>query len=161
MDEIHDKILRNLRSFLVKNIKPDEEIQDQISDERVFTKQMIERIKAQETPSERCRKMLDILPQRGPNAYDIFLEYLRKSGHGFVADRIIKTEQEYTYGTSLTCSESAAEGQNQSASIGVSQQVTDNTTTKHLAKGISLNDTDNGGTSKPVAKVQPQHTENH
>lgn len=49
---------------------------------------MKEEIDGEKTESEKLNKFLQILPKRGPTAFDDFLEALCESGQKFIADHL-------------------------------------------------------------------------
>ncbi|XP_069118441.1 caspase-2-like [Argopecten irradians] len=153
MDKLHNKALQKLRSHLVKSINPDMELNDQMADERIFTKQMIEKIQSGQTQSARCRIMLDMLPQRGPNAYRIFLEYLRESGHKFVADTIEQKERELRY-PNMVCSGPSTQGTTQGQNQGASIDVADISSTQKSEEDSAVDNDKNN--QRKVSIVSPQ-----
>ena len=75
MEEKHRLILRNHQATLKKDLEPNRilsylvEILDETDEGE---------IKAQPTKEKRCDKLLEILPSKGPKAFEVFVEVLKK-----------------------------------------------------------------------------------
>lgn len=88
MDDVDRGKLTSNRSFMVKNITKTMTVVDKLMDERIITDGMKQDIEAERTPDDKNRKLLDIIPRRGPKAFQAFLKALVETDHDFVADRL-------------------------------------------------------------------------
>ena len=75
MEDSHRTILRDYWPNIVKDLEPNNILPDL---GRVLTVNDDEEIKAQSTRQRRCEKLLEILPRKGPNAFKVFVEALKK-----------------------------------------------------------------------------------
>ena len=75
MEDRHRKILKGNQSFISDNLEPSKILRhlDNILDNRD-----IEKIKGKANRAEMCDEFLDILPRRGPEAFDSFVEALKQ-----------------------------------------------------------------------------------
>lgn len=92
MDQIHKDALRRTRVALVKDLDVNN-IQDELLAQDIFTQLMMEYIVAERTRIDKVRRLLDDLVRRGPDAYQKFLDVLRKTGYQFLANLIIQNEE--------------------------------------------------------------------
>ncbi|XP_072038363.1 death domain-containing protein CRADD-like [Amphiura filiformis] len=76
MTDRHRAILRKSRVFLVPDIELS--IIDHLVSELVLTAEDEERINAEKVRHDKIRKLIQLLPRRGDNAYDIFLKVLHE-----------------------------------------------------------------------------------
>ncbi|KAK3587303.1 hypothetical protein CHS0354_011284 [Potamilus streckersoni] len=86
MDERHKEILKTNRTNLRKNIANPEDINDVLFSRGVFTESMKQEVEAEKTPIQKLQKIMDIVPKRGSEAFDIFYEVLVETGNGTAAD---------------------------------------------------------------------------
>ena len=76
MEDRHRTILRDdYRPNIIKDLEPNDILPDL---GRVLTVNDDDEIKAQSTRQRRCEKLLEILPRKGPNAFKVFVEALKK-----------------------------------------------------------------------------------
>ncbi|XP_018419764.1 PREDICTED: death domain-containing protein CRADD-like [Nanorana parkeri] len=76
MDPKYKDILRNLRLELCSHAVADGLVPQYLYQEGVITREQLEDISGQATSQRRAMKLLDILPSRGPKAFDVFLDSL-------------------------------------------------------------------------------------
>ncbi|XP_069842460.1 death domain-containing protein CRADD-like [Dendropsophus ebraccatus] len=76
MDPRHRDILRSLRLELCSQGLADGLVPQYLFQEGVITSEQLEEITSQATSQRRAMKLLDVLPTRGPKAFDVFLESL-------------------------------------------------------------------------------------
>lgn len=96
MEEADKKRLTSNRSFLVQNIEKWKDVVDKLMDYGILTEGMRQDIEAERTKDDKNRKLLEIVPRRGPKAFQAFLKALVASGNGFVAEKISPgSEQRY------------------------------------------------------------------
>ncbi|XP_075690372.1 death domain-containing protein CRADD-like [Rhinoderma darwinii] len=76
MDPQHQDILRRLRLELCSQGLADGLVPQYLFQERIITSDQLEDITSQATSQRRAMKLLDILPTRGPKAFEVFLESL-------------------------------------------------------------------------------------
>ena len=75
MDEKHRDILRRNRSALIKDLEPKKILHHLVD---VLDEEDEENIKAKKTRMKASHELLDMLPRRGPKAFGVFKEALRK-----------------------------------------------------------------------------------
>ncbi|XP_045162711.1 caspase-2-like isoform X2 [Mercenaria mercenaria] len=88
MDELHRKILRENRSYLVNEIEDVEGITDVLLEKLIITNSMNQEIHAEKTNIAKTRKLLDTLPRRGKLAFDTFCNTLIKTGQRHIAEKL-------------------------------------------------------------------------
>lgn len=76
MDERHRTILRKGRVILLKDISAIDNLCDKLFAYGVLTEGMVAEIKAENGREPQARKLLDILPRRGKDAFDFFYQSL-------------------------------------------------------------------------------------
>ena len=85
MEDKHRTILRCYRSNIRKDLEPNNILPDLGS---VLTVKDEEEIKAKSTRQERCDMLLEILPRKGPNAFEVFEEALKEEAAHLASDLI-------------------------------------------------------------------------
>ncbi|XP_041377960.1 caspase-3-like [Gigantopelta aegis] len=91
MNNEHKEILRRNRSAIIREIHDIKTIVYALEENGVITENMLEDIMAENTPTDKKRELLIILPRRGANAFDQFYEILVNNQEGSAAD-ILKPE---------------------------------------------------------------------
>ena len=74
MEERHRLILRRHKSILEKDLEPKGILSELTT---VLDQNEEDQIKAQSTRIERCDKLFEILPRKGPKAFEVFVEALK------------------------------------------------------------------------------------
>lgn len=74
MEERHRFILRRHKSILAKDLEPKDILPELTT---VLNQNEEDEIKVQSTRMERCDKLFDILPRKGPEAFKVFVEALK------------------------------------------------------------------------------------
>lgn len=77
MEQRHKDILRKHRLFLSEELLVSETVVQFLFQEEVLTATQVETIEAQETNRSKVLKLLDLLPSRGPRAFELFLRSLQ------------------------------------------------------------------------------------
>lgn len=88
MENRHRKILEVNQSFINDNLEPLKILShlNEILDNRDIAK-----IRGKDNRAEMCDEFLDILPRRGPEAFDSFVEALkREKTQAYLADHLIQ-----------------------------------------------------------------------
>ena len=75
MEDKHRLILRRRQSILKKDLEPNRILPGLVE---IFYESDEGEIKAQSTREKRCDKLLEILPTKGPTAFKVFVEALKK-----------------------------------------------------------------------------------
>lgn len=78
MDATHKEILRKHRLNLSNQLLIGDTIVHFLYQENILTENHVEEIQAQITNQKKTLRLLDILPTRGPRAFDIFLQSLEE-----------------------------------------------------------------------------------
>ncbi|XP_068128287.1 death domain-containing protein CRADD [Hyperolius riggenbachi] len=78
MDPTHRELLRSLRLELCSQGLADGLVPQYLFQEGIITSEQLDEICAQSTSYRRAMKLLDILPTRGPKAFDVFFESLNE-----------------------------------------------------------------------------------
>ena len=76
METRHREVLKRHRVVLIDDLISVDSICDQLIQDKVIERSVNERIKAETTPLEKARKLLDTLPSCGPKAFNSFLTAL-------------------------------------------------------------------------------------
>ncbi|XP_052760463.1 cell death protein 3-like [Mya arenaria] len=85
MDKKHKDLLRTNRSYLVEQISDLHGILDDLTESNIINENMRQEIESKDTKDNRTREFFNILPKRGPKAFDLFCHSLVKRHHGHVA----------------------------------------------------------------------------
>ena len=85
MEKKHRNFLRHYRQNIVKDVEPNHILSDLGS---VLTAKDDAEIKAQSSRQGRCEQLLKILPRKGPNAFKVFVEALKKEAPHLASDLI-------------------------------------------------------------------------
>ena len=70
--------MRDYRSKIVRDLEPNDILSELVT---VLTEMDEVEIRLQSTRQERCDKLLEILPRRGENAFEVFVKALKKVDH--------------------------------------------------------------------------------
>lgn len=92
MDQIHKDALRRTRVALVKDLDVNV-ICNELLNKDIFTPLMVEHIMAEGTRNDKVCRLLDTLVEIGTNAYQAFLQVLKKTGYEFLANQIVQNEE--------------------------------------------------------------------
>ncbi|XP_033845722.1 death domain-containing protein CRADD [Periophthalmus magnuspinnatus] len=76
MDKRHKELLRKHRLWLSEQLLVSETIVQFLYQEDILTQVQVEEIECQSSSKQRVLKLLDILPVRGPRAFQVFLQSL-------------------------------------------------------------------------------------
>ncbi|XP_077399780.1 death domain-containing protein CRADD [Vanacampus margaritifer] len=76
MDPVHKEVLRKMRLDLSEQLLVSDGVLPFLYQEDILTAAQVEDILAESTDRKRCLKMLDLLPKRGPKAFECFLRAL-------------------------------------------------------------------------------------
>ena len=85
MEEKHRNILRRHRSSIRMDLEPENILANLVE---ILNDTDEGEIKAQPTREKRCDKLLDILPRKGPNAFIVFVEALKREAVHLASDLI-------------------------------------------------------------------------
>ena len=86
MEELHRRILATKRQEIMDNFASPLDVADALYASDVLTVNHVEDIKAENVRHRQVRALLDILPLRGPTAFDLFYDALVKTNNGYAAD---------------------------------------------------------------------------
>lgn len=88
MNTNHRKILREKWAILRRDLEPDRLLPHLTT---ILSEEDIEEIKQlpEDARSRKADKLLDMLPRRGPHAFDAFIDALRKVNQSFLVDHLI------------------------------------------------------------------------
>lgn len=86
MEPAHKAVLRKLRLYLSGQLLVSDTIVPFLYQEDVLTDAQVEDVDSQPTDTQKTLKLLDILPSRGPRAFDSFLRSLED--FSWVRDRL-------------------------------------------------------------------------
>ncbi|XP_010898434.1 death domain-containing protein CRADD [Esox lucius] len=89
MDPLHKEILRKHRLNLSNQILIDDTIVQFLYQENILTDSQVEEIQAQQSNKKKTFRLLDILPTRGPRAFDTFLKSLEEE-FTWVKDKLLQ-----------------------------------------------------------------------
>ena len=91
MEEKHRSILRHHWSNIRENLEPNNILSSLVL---VLRETDEEEIREQSTRQERCDKLLYLLPRRGPNAFNVFMEALKEEAPHLALDLIVTGNKE-------------------------------------------------------------------
>lgn len=91
MDPAHIALLRTHRLELSGQLLVSDTIVPFLYQENILTLSQVEDIESQQTNRQKTLKLLDLLPSRGPRAFDIFLRSLEE--FSWVRDRLLEELQ--------------------------------------------------------------------
>lgn len=94
MDARDKQLLRSLRLELCTEVLVDGLVIQYLYQEGILTDSHVQEIKAQTTSQRKTMMLLDILPTRGPKAFDAFLDSLQE--FPWVKDKLILKRKEMT-----------------------------------------------------------------
>ena len=87
MEQSKRDVLRAHRVVITDNLQ-ERRVVEQLFAERVLDQTDREEIHAETSRFGKCWLLLDKLPRKGPSAFESFLQALRLSGQGFLADKL-------------------------------------------------------------------------
>ena len=87
MEQSKRDVLRAHRVVITDNLQ-ERRVVEQLFAEGVLDQTDREEIHAETSRFGKCCLLLDKLPRKGPNAFESFLQALRLSGQGFLADKL-------------------------------------------------------------------------
>lgn len=93
MEKRHQEALRKNWIFLMDNLILDD-LLDIMQEKEIFTTNMAEEVNVKATRKEKATHFLFTLIRRGPKAFDIFIEALRETDQGFIADKVLTSLNE-------------------------------------------------------------------
>ncbi|NWR13829.1 CRADD protein, partial [Emberiza fucata] len=94
MDPRDKQLLRSLRLELCTEVLVDGLVIQYLYQEGILTDSHVQEIKAQTTSQRKTMMLLDILPTRGPKAFDVFLDSLQE--FPWVKDKLMRKRKEMT-----------------------------------------------------------------
>ncbi|KAK2544303.1 hypothetical protein Q9966_002301 [Columba livia] len=94
MDARDKQLLRSLRLELCTEVLVDGIVIQYLYQEGILTDSHVQEIKAQTTSQRKTMMLLDILPTRGPKAFDVFLDSLQE--FPWVKDKLMVKRKEMT-----------------------------------------------------------------
>lgn len=97
MDKKHRDLLRRNRLTLVQDLEVSQ-LLNYLFQENCLSENDLETIKAEPTRRIQAEKLLDILPRRGPQSFDVFCRALANTdGQGHLVD-LLKTNESVASG---------------------------------------------------------------
>ncbi|XP_054242950.1 death domain-containing protein CRADD [Indicator indicator] len=94
MDARDKQLLRSMRLELCTEVLVDGIVIQYLYQEGILTDSHVQEIKAQTTTQRKTMMLLDILPTRGPKAFDVFLDSLQE--FPWVKDKLVMKRKEMT-----------------------------------------------------------------
>ena len=88
--EAHKTMIVTQQGYLVKTLNFDM-IEDEARASGLLTEDMVERIKFAGIARDQCRAFLNVLPKRGPDAVEMFLEVLLRTNQAHVFNYLLTT----------------------------------------------------------------------
>lgn len=85
MEDADRRVLQVNRTFLVKNIANPDDVANELFSNEIFTEGMKDEVEVEKLKEKKVRKLLDILPRRGPEAFQIFIKVLQDTNNDHVA----------------------------------------------------------------------------
>ena len=101
MDQTHKEVLRKHRLDLSNQLLIGDTIVHFLYQENILTENHVEEIQAQITNKKKTLRLLDILPTRGPQAFDTFLQSLEEE-FIWIKDKLLQDLDTNAHEISLT-----------------------------------------------------------
>ena len=89
MDQLHKLCLQRHHTYLLENLDPDL-VLSYLYQERILTSDNMSIVKAEKTRENKAYKLLEKLPCGGPDAFNAFIESLKKANQHFIADTLLE-----------------------------------------------------------------------
>ncbi|PVD37108.1 hypothetical protein C0Q70_04102 [Pomacea canaliculata] len=90
MEKFHEELLITNRVKLIKNIDVTKDLYSELLQRKVLTQMIVREIKTNKNTYRQIEELLDILPRRGPHAFDLFCECLIATGQETIVHSILK-----------------------------------------------------------------------
>lgn len=103
MSKDHREKIRGCHVFLLDNLETTE-ILDHLIQDGIITEHQAEEINLQGPRRDRIFKLLSILPTRGPEAYDTFINALRETQQEYIAEELQSFDPETKNGVTTIAS---------------------------------------------------------
>lgn len=87
LEQSERDVLTAHRILIVDNLQ-ERKVVEQLFAEGILDQTDREEINAETSRFDKCCLLLDMLPRKGPNAFQSFLQALRLSSQGFLADKL-------------------------------------------------------------------------
>lgn len=88
MEDADRRTLQLNRVFLVKNIANPDDIAEGLYSREIFTEGMKDEIEVEKLREKKVRKLLDVIPRRGPDAFVAFLDVLLETKNEHIANHL-------------------------------------------------------------------------
>ena len=88
--------LRRNYLYLLRNLRTDDLV-DYLFQEGVISEDNSEDIESERKSRDKTKKLLRILPKKGPKAFEKFINVLRETENGFIADQLEQTDLSQPY----------------------------------------------------------------
>ncbi|KAJ8322097.1 hypothetical protein KUTeg_000568 [Tegillarca granosa] len=95
MNEAHRNLLQRHLRQLANDIILTDDLTAALFQHRIFERNMIELIKSEKTATDQVYKMLELLPKRGPDAFDTFVQII-ENDYPWLAAMLASTEKQET-----------------------------------------------------------------
>ncbi|KAI0215774.1 hypothetical protein LSAT2_032163 [Lamellibrachia satsuma] len=92
MSDLHRHVLRKNQRYLLNNIIINEDFYAELINNDLINDSMLEDIRVCRMDSEKIARLLDMLPRRGPRAFDNFVTVLLKTSHPDPAKKLKASE---------------------------------------------------------------------
>ena len=91
MEKSHRNAIRKSWTFIINTLTTEQNscIMDYLMEKHILTTNMREEIECVKTTSDKNRKLLSIIPRRGPRAFELFIDSLYRYDLNFVAEYIM------------------------------------------------------------------------
>lgn len=77
MEDLHRELLRRRQKYLQENVIMEDGLLTALQEKGVFTSSMVASIQSEKEPEKQMIRLLDMIPKRGPEAYEKFMEVLK------------------------------------------------------------------------------------
>lgn len=77
MEDLHRELLKKRQKYLQENVIMEDGLLTSLQEKGIFTPTMVSSIQSEKDPEKQMTRLLDMIPKRGPEAYEKFMEALK------------------------------------------------------------------------------------
>lgn len=95
MNDIERQVLQQNHVDILRNLKLDSDILGALFEKGILTEHMVQVVQSRPTDQDKINELLQLLPKRGPEAYNCFLDAIRVHS-SWLADKLHQSHQRLT-----------------------------------------------------------------
>ena len=89
MESKHREILKSNRVYLLDNLQPNAMV-DHLMESKLLSEDDLEELRSERKTKEKIRFLLDKIPRKGPDAFDKFIDVLKKTDQEYIANKLLE-----------------------------------------------------------------------